>query len=514
MSVTADQLADLLHDALAERFPTSTPTPPPVLDGTGAGNGTGPAPDGAGTGGVADTAAGGTALLFATVGRPVDRTGLRPPEGTPPASAARWVEQATSEIVDPLPGPGTSFLQGTRRLSREYDAMVRSAGPRRDGPPDVVAMVEARIARARKLLDDASIVPIAGPPVPFLPTTADPVDWFDPAGTHWTHLELSEHTPAPQPPPSQIKVRPKWKWLVAAEATRTWLDLRPFDVELPAQVEREPVGPRRPRVEREVDVDDAVRRTQVRDHRTQDRVRDHRTRERMVFDASQVRALRETVALPENRTRFSQLLVDSAAVAAVQPAEERATFVTADVAHARLREVAVADLHRRPTVESPPIIVDRHITDVIASEPTVLLPALVEESQPQPATGDGFSLELDYCWVRLDRVWLDSVLLSTPGWQVPGYAPGAYSAGDLDAPAQAVPGIPIGFVVVKDVVITANWSSADADLRASSAALGPFLLADSEYVTGSATLRIPGMQIIAWMVEVPPVLPPGEAPTG
>jgi 2-oxoglutarate dehydrogenase E2 component (dihydrolipoamide succinyltransferase) len=77
-------------------------------------------------------------------------------------------------------------------------------------------------------------------------------------------------------------------------------------------------------------------------------------------------------------------------------------------------------------------------------------------------------------------------------------------------PGQIVPAIPTGFIVVKDVLIKANWSDADAAHASSAASFGPFINIESHFDTGSGTYVIKGMQILAWLCEVPPFLPPGN----
>jgi hypothetical protein len=504
VTVTADELAGLLHDALAAGFPGPAGPPDPAA-GT-------PLPGGGPAGSIE--------LHFAAVGRPVDTAHLRPPDGTTPTGARLWVEQAVSGIVDPVPGPGGSYLQGSRHLSREYDALVRAASTRRDGDPAAVAVVEARIARARKLLDDAAVVPISGPSVPYLPTVASPTDWYDPAGPHWVRLELSERTPAPPEPPAVVppRVRPRWDWLVAVQATSTWLDLRPVAVDQPGPVvATPPTGPdpidlgqvrtgNRHRVDRA-----ATRRFEPADG--SDRAGPGR------FTALLAERVTDSVT-PETAGPAAAATPEVATVRAIQgfagvhPATVERSALVREVTTVnrptRLDRVVRAEQVPLVEVVAPAVGPARsqQLTALIAARPTALLSALVEEAQPAPATGDGFSLELDYCWVGLDRIWLDQVLLGTLGWQVPGTAPGSFSAGDPDRPDQAVPVVPVGFVVVKDVVITANWSSQDGTERSSAAGLGPFLLAGSTFAAGTGELRIPGPQIIAWMCEVPPMLPP------
>lgn len=66
-------------------------------------------------------------------------------------------------------------------------------------------------------------------------------------------------------------------------------------------------------------------------------------------------------------------------------------------------------------------------------------------------------------------------------------------------------------LVVKNVNITANWSQEDlARIQGTAAALGPFSLVNYKFNNGA--LSAPGMQIIAWVCQVMPALPPASDP--
>jgi hypothetical protein len=82
------------------------------------------------------------------------------------------------------------------------------------------------------------------------------------------------------------------------------------------------------------------------------------------------------------------------------------------------------------------------------------------------------------------------------------------SAADPAVPGQQIPAIPVAFVAVKDVVVRADWSGADAAALPGAAGLGPFVMAGAGFSAQSGTLSIPGVQAIAYVCEVPRLLPP------
>ena len=61
-------------------------------------------------------------------------------------------------------------------------------------------------------------------------------------------------------------------------------------------------------------------------------------------------------------------------------------------------------------------------------------------------------------------------------------------------------------LVIKNLQIS-GWSSADLDALTQSASLGPFSFAGGKEVV-SGTLTAPGLQVIGWVCDLVPPLPP------
>jgi hypothetical protein len=136
---------------------------------------------------------------------------------------------------------------------------------------------------------------------------------------------------------------------------------------------------------------------------------------------------------------------------------------------------------------------------------------------PRPVTATKLGATFRYRRVSIRRPWLDSTLLHFPGWSIGGLTAGAISNGKADHNPGMLPMLPVAFIAVKDVSISGSWS--DADKAAADAALsgnsvasfGPFALTRGSSGAASfdgSTLKVPGIQVFAWICEVLPVLPP------
>jgi 2-oxoglutarate dehydrogenase E2 component (dihydrolipoamide succinyltransferase) len=148
-----------------------------------------------------------------------------------------------------------------------------------------------------------------------------------------------------------------------------------------------------------------------------------------------------------------------------------------------------------------------------------------DDLEAVPSTSTDIGVRLDYCYVTLRRGWLDPLWFRGPGWAVPGYPPRSIAAGDPTAGNQLLPATPVGFVVVKNVAITADWTAGDTQLAPEAIGYGPFHLAGATFVPvdgdaqamatagdggARATLLIPGVQVLAWACEIPQPLPPAQ----
>lgn len=118
----------------------------------------------------------------------------------------------------------------------------------------------------------------------------------------------------------------------------------------------------------------------------------------------------------------------------------------------------------------------------------------------------GFSLSFEYCVVAFERPWWDELFLAADGWRVPGFSPGQLASGKASQPAELITLVTAGMVVIRNLAIKANWQATELAAAQSASSLGPFVIAGSEW--HESELRRPGLQAIAWLCQVPQVLPP------
>lgn len=136
---------------------------------------------------------------------------------------------------------------------------------------------------------------------------------------------------------------------------------------------------------------------------------------------------------------------------------------------------------------------------------------LSEQLIPKPVTTtEGFSISFRFCLVTLDRSWLKLALLNTRNWYMTGVKGGEYSQGKIDNNPGMFPMISTALVAIRDLKITANWSSQDAQTLAQSKAFGPFDVRSGTF--NQSTLEAPQLQVIGWVSRLTPSLPPMKDP--
>lgn len=135
-----------------------------------------------------------------------------------------------------------------------------------------------------------------------------------------------------------------------------------------------------------------------------------------------------------------------------------------------------------------------------------------------------FTLEAELIAVTIMRPWFNPILFGMNGWWVNGYQKNGLSNGDSTNPQGAFPLMPTGFVLAKNVKVTADFSEEDkkfisnsVDTKAS-AGWGPFSVSGKYGYSSSneeftskfdgGSLEFPGLQLIAWISTVTPASPP------
>jgi len=133
------------------------------------------------------------------------------------------------------------------------------------------------------------------------------------------------------------------------------------------------------------------------------------------------------------------------------------------------------------------------------------------ELAPQaPASTSSVSITFEYCLVDIRRPWWLDAFVDQGSWYLPTVSAGRLTAEDNPA---ALSWLPAAFVAVRNLRIDASWSGDDAANVALATGFGPFKV---ESAAGGQSLVHPGLQVIGWLLQhlppLPPVSDPGPAP--
>ncbi len=142
---------------------------------------------------------------------------------------------------------------------------------------------------------------------------------------------------------------------------------------------------------------------------------------------------------------------------------------------------------------------------------SIMVKSVLNQQLPnKPASNDtsGFSISFRVCRVNIDRHWFNLTLLNTKNWYMFGTVAGEYSTGSAEANPGMFPFVPVSFIVISNLKITANWSQQDKDTFSKSVSFGPFDIRNGTF--NQNTIEVKGLQILGWISKLMPVLPPAH----
>lgn len=138
----------------------------------------------------------------------------------------------------------------------------------------------------------------------------------------------------------------------------------------------------------------------------------------------------------------------------------------------------------------------------------VLVSQYIKDQAPtQPVKTNSFSISFKYCVINIDRPWLKSSFIYDKNWFIPNTIKGQLTTNDNSG--GNMPVLPISFVAIKELIIEANWSQTDIEISKSATDFGPFEV-DSQIINNK--LSHEGIQIIGWLLQKMPDLPPNDPP--
>ncbi|MGY1684969.1 LysM peptidoglycan-binding domain-containing protein [Geodermatophilus sp. SYSU D00867] len=147
-------------------------------------------------------------------------------------------------------------------------------------------------------------------------------------------------------------------------------------------------------------------------------------------------------------------------------------------------------LRRRGLVQFDVLDRLRFKEDLLADAPTV------------EVTTSEVQLSFEYCLVNLNQRWLNTSFLNADNWVIPGKEQG--SANQSGRPGSLTL-LPLAFLAVRKLSIQASWSDADRQALTNAMSWGPFEVMPS---VGSGDVAQPGLQIVGWVLQKLPPLPP------
>jgi hypothetical protein len=200
-------------------------------------------------------------------------------------------------------------------------------------------------------------------------------------------------------------------------------------------------------------------------------------------------------------------------IAAISPDRLAAARANTIFTHKNVPVSSYVDVRTRLRLPHKPLDLTRPGMDLnrLTISDRLALKSLIDEqlpAEPASTSSDGFSISFKYCRVNIQRQWLKLALLSTKNWYMCATKAGEYSTGTIESNPGIFPLLPISFIAIRDLKITANWSAED---RKNLANASSFAFFDVQGSTLNAnTLEVAGLQVLAWISKLMPKLPPGS----
>ena len=335
---------------------------------------------------------------------------------------------------------------------------------------NIVDAFSAIKADAVKVWQNLTLESSSGLMLQYKPSVAGPTDWYNMSSPSiWTHQSFSITSPAtPSPTPSKWQM---WRLKLDEGAMRGVL------------------GPDR------IQLSDPVMKALIK---------------------APAAPLSDPVATPQRLKANELASVPMGRSLTTSPLARSATAASA----LNLRSTGVASVVAGDTVHMDPVLApvdaqptfalhDRVRTQFAAvnlSERFQLAQVIGSSAPMQPAATDSIDVSFDYCLVKISRPWYIGSFMADGSWCVPSIPKGSITSGTA---ANTFSMLPIAFVTIKNLVIEANWAAADMANAAQATDFGPFKV---EAGIVQNKLSHPGIQVVGWLLQSLPPLPPNDTP--
>ncbi len=372
-----------------------------------------------------------------------------------------------------------------------YELMLFSAKPLAGS--DTVPFDHFR-GKAGQSLDTATMINLLPTGRPFHPAVATPPDWCAPQNAggwnsaSFSHSEQTTTTTGagePPPPPPPVRLRP-WNIRVLAA------DLRPA-LDSPVAVTK-----MMPKLRsRMLQVDDTPEQPMVN-------LRGRRfAAVAGTLSAAATSDVQKVESSPQIAMRLQALAQQPAQVSMESPAGT-ARAALAPLAMRRFDPAATAQIDMASTRQIAMVM----RPEVLAAQTMTLNAA----ASSREVTSSSISISFEYCLVNITRSWLSTEFLTLKNWYMEGFEDGELASGS-GVGGMPLEVMPVAALLVRKLSIAAAWSHDDQVSLQDTLSFGPFSLQGRSVDQASGVVTCPDMQIIAWICEPMPRLPPAADPS-
>ena len=433
---------------------------------------------------------------------------------TDTAFSANLAVEQFSSLTNVVPQISADTFQRTfKTVEQSYDFLLEGSFPSPNGDVADLTVFSNFKAQAKKSFDEMQVGSMLKPLTKFHLAYATPIDWYDTSSdANWTAYSSESSTSESQ----THAMKADWRWQVLSAELAPIL-LHPEVVDRISTVDA-------------VDLKDSLKDVLVHPDTSQIDTSnvvlkpelEARLGSVLKIDLSSSMGRVLTAELPVSRLSVAPM---SAASMSVAPMAEAVSLM--DVGRginisSRVIMVRPTDpIHRLPVdlvpidgvpIEQPP---QTEKLSPISSPvvQTARLRELVKQSTEQTVVSKDLKLSFKYCLVQVDRPWISQTYLETKQWYLPSHKSGSFSTGAFSDNDEAVfPVIPNSLILIKDLQIT-SWDEVETDVIERSLGFGPFSFIGRTVDRNTKILTSAGVQVIGWVSQVMPLLPPDSDPT-
>ncbi|MBD1909129.1 MULTISPECIES: hypothetical protein [unclassified Leptolyngbya] len=418
------------------------------------------------------------------------------------------VEQL-SDLINSIPEIDANVFRRTiKDVDEMYGILLEGATPGTEDNGEVTLFNTLKSKAVRKF---EPTVGYYQKPLQYRPSYAMPSDWYDASAEgNWTAYstqmeEKKEHSSIPGKQPSpKLQLNPtvlKWKWQVLPD------DLSPI-LEKPYFIDRISTS--------QILKQEDIRTTLPQSFKT---VKSHikpsvlnlelKANKAASFMARSLSPNLRNAALSEV-TLSKAVLSKTAFQSLSRPKQDLA--IKADVLEgSAISKNSISPIileQIRAQIAEPAPAPTHEVVNV--SLQSSALSVLLTTTSTQSVESKQLSLSFKYCLVNVDRPWLSNAFLSAKGWYVPGFEAGGFSTGTANNEG-ILPAVPIAFIAIKDLQIS-GWDNSESESVEKAVSFGPFVLVDRTIDKTAKTLTCSGIQVIGWVCQIMPFLPPLSDP--